>query len=132
MSRVRYVVMRCHVCRWTWQSLIAGPDTELEPCQECESTNVSIERDYQPDAPLGQQVGDEDQEALEEVAAASAACRGLDVEPAVLTRLADHGYLEGDHFLLTRKGLDALAQAAADGVSASAPSVPAAQVDTGS
>ena len=116
MSRVRYLVMRCHVCRWTWQSLIAGPDTELEPCEECNSTDVSIERDYQPDAPLGQQVRDDDLEALEEVAAASAACRDLNVEPAVLTRLAHRGYLEGDQFLLTRKGLDALAQVAGDGV----------------
>lgn len=117
MSRVRYVVMRCHVCRWNWQSLIAGPDTELEPCEQCDSTHVSIERDYQPDVPLGGRAGDGDLQALDQVAAAAAACRDLDVDPAVLASLASRGYLEGGDFLLTRKGLDALAEATTpDGV----------------
>ena len=39
---VRYVVMRCAACRFNWDSLIAGPDTELERCPDCGSSDVSI------------------------------------------------------------------------------------------
>jgi Zn finger protein HypA/HybF involved in hydrogenase expression len=42
-SRVKYVVLRCLKCRWTFESCII--DGDKEACPECESEDTIIERE---------------------------------------------------------------------------------------
>ena len=45
-DQVRYVVLRCLQCRWTWQAYVFS-DGEPEPCPECNSAQVDVERELE-------------------------------------------------------------------------------------